>query len=53
MYNLTEHRLTNGKYEVVKTWLFNLPYPICKAKKRELEGVPQMAKTFFKITKNK
>lgn len=52
MYNLEEHCKLFGKYQKVKTHLINLPYPICKAKKSQLEKQPQMVKTYFKITKN-
>lgn len=52
MYNLEEHCKLFGKYQKVKTHLTNLPYGICKSKKLELEKMPQMAKTYFKIVKN-
>jgi hypothetical protein len=52
MHNLVEYCKINGKFEQVRTWLTNLPYSICKAKKNELEKQPQMATTFFKIIKN-
>jgi hypothetical protein len=52
MYNLEEHCQLLGKYQLIRTQLINLPYGICKSKKKELEKQPQMAKTYFKIVKN-
>lgn len=52
MYNLEEHCQLFGKYQKVRTHLTNVPYSICKSKKKELEKMPQMTKTYFKIVKN-
>jgi hypothetical protein len=52
MYNLQEFSKLYGKYQLVRTHLWNLPYGICKSKKNELEKFYSMGtNSFFKIVK--
>ena len=48
MYNLQRFQ---GK-EHVETHVWNCPYAICKAKKKQLEALKWLPNTYFKITKN-
>ena len=51
MYNLQEFSKLYGKYQLVRTHLWNLPYGICKSKKNQLERLACVPNTFFKIVK--